>query len=634
MALVVAVATDLRERKIYDWLTLPTLIGALLLRWALVGWAGPLGLQAGLLGAVLGLGVFLLLAWSGGMGMGDVKLMAGVGAVLGWEKTLTALVLISLSGGVQALLAALASGKLGAALAGALRLVGRPWAKRALPPEASGSIPYGVAIAVGTFATFLLRGLALWAVVVCLAGPAPAQAESVLHLGVGTQKVLDVRGGIARIAVGDPTIADVRPLGEGQILVVGMREGRTTLLVWRNSGRQDSHLLVVRKVSTEDLADEIRALLGDREGIEVRASGEQVILDGRAYTPEDHRRVQEVVELYGEVRSLVQIAPHALRLLIEELNQALQEAGLRHVHAGSVGASVYVEGSVESQAELRKVEWITRAVGARAENLVTVGMRRMILSEVHFLEVRRSEMKQIGVRFPLDIAGSAAGAATVQGVLPIGEGGVAVGSYEALVEGAGQWSLRAAVDKGHGRLLAQPTLVCASGEQAEFLAGGEVPVPLITQTSSTVEYRKYGVVLRLRPTVDGNGNIVTDIEAEVSELDRAVAVAVGPTIAVPGFRNRSVKTNVTVRNGETIVLSGVYTLDEQKSVSKVPLLGDIPLIGELFKQRTFDEAERELLIFVTPRIVNAESGAVVERIEDMRGRYQQGRGDVGYHLLD
>lgn len=631
-ATLVAVWTDLRERRIPDWLTLPTLLLALAVRFGLAGWSGPLGLADGLLGLAVAFLVFFLLAVGGGMGMGDVKLMAALGAILGWERTLYALVFVSLAGGAQAVLWTLRSGRLRQTLARSVRRLFRPFAKARGEEQ---YIPYAVAIAIGTLATVLFRGFLVLAAVLLVAGPRSAAAESTIHLGVGTQKVLKIRGGIHRIAVGNPEIADVRPLGEGEILVVGVREGRTTLLVWRANGAQDSHLLVVRKVSTEDLADEVRALLGDREGLHVRAAGERVIVDGEAYTPEDHRRVQAVLELYPDVRSMVRVSPHARSLSVAEINQELRRVGLRHVVAQAIGGKLFLEGHVESEADLRKAELVVEALGETAENLVQVGIRRMVMSEVHFLEVRRSRMRQLGIRYPFDLAGDAAAVASIQGGLPVdGGAAVTVGSYEALVSGVGQWSLRMAVDKGFGRLLAQPTLVCASGQEAEFLAGGEVPLPLITQNTNTVEYRKYGVVLRLRPTADRNGNIMTEIEAEVSELDRSVAVAVGPSLSVPGFRNRSVKTNVTVRNGETIVLSGVYTLDEQKSVSKVPLLGDVPILGELFKQRTTDDSERELLIFVTPRLVNPESREVVRAVEGIREAYEEGERELGFGLLD
>lgn len=630
----VAVVTDLRSRRIPNLLTLPVLCGALVLRLLLCGWAGSGGLASGLAGAFVAFAAFLLPALLRGLGMGDLKLMTAIGALLGWEQSLVALVLVSLAGGVQALLACFRAGKLFELFAGLFRrLLRRPAReRRALP-----AIPYALAIAGGTWATLLLRMLACALLAALLVDPRPAHAESTLHLGIGSQQVVSVRGGISRIAVGDPNVADVRPLGDGQVLVVGIQEGRTTLLIWRASGGRESYRLVVRRVSIEETADEVRRLLGDREGVVVRTAGDRVVIDGNAYTPEDHRRIVEILELYPDVRSLVQVDPHARQLAVREINEALARAGLRHVGARVVGSAIFLEGSVESEEEVRKAELIVRSLGEKVESLVTVGLRRMVHSEVHFLEVRKSHLSQYGVRFPLDASGAATLDAQIAAPLPgMGVEGfqAAVGSYETLIQGAGQWSLRLAIDKGHGRLLAQPTLVCASGEEAEFLAGGEVPVPLVTQNSNTVEYKKYGVRLRLRPSADREGNIQAELEAEVSELDRSVAVAVGPTIAVPGFRNRRVRTTVTVRSGETIVLSGLYSRDEQKAVSKVPLLSSIPILGELFKQRAFDDVERELLVFITPRLVNAGSEFLQRKREEMEGRYRQAESEVGFDLFD
>src|SRR4029079_3019897 len=107
---------------------------------------------------------------------------------------------------------------------------------------------------------------------------------------------------------------------------------------------------------------------------------------------------------------------------------------------------------------------------------------------------------------------------------------------EATTKGAGSSGAEYAVgfqsNDGYGRLLAQPKLVCASGEKAEFTAGGEVPIPLITNNQFTIEYKPWGVILNLPPTADRNGNIQTEIEAEVSEIDQSVAVAIGSSVAV------------------------------------------------------------------------------------------------------
>jgi len=459
---------------------------------------------------------------------------------------------------------------------------------------------------------------------------AMAAPDPTIQLGVGTQKVLSIAGGVSRVAVGDPNVADVKPVGSSQMLVIGGQIGRTTLIVWKSNGARISYQLVVRSVSVDDTADEIRSLLGDVEGVGVHAVGDRVLLEGEALTADDYRRVEEVVSVYPTAKSFVKLSPTARRQVASRLNEAFQQAGLRKAEASVVGTTIFLEGSVESEPELRKAELIAKAHGEKVENLLGVGIKRMILSEVQFVEVRRGSLASIGLRLPTDIGGTV----SVQGTATTPFGGSTDGGITTSLVAEAQTSLRLSIDSGAGRLLAQPTLVCASGDQAEFLAGGEVPVPLITQNTASVIYHKYGVLLRIRPTADRFGNVQTEVEAEVSELDRSVAVAVGSSVAVPGFRNRSVKTSVTVRTGETIVLSGVFSRDQQKAVSKVPVLGHLPIIGELFRQRTIDDSERELVIFVTPKVVNSATPDVLRMIEDGEQRYRDAADDVKFQLLD
>jgi pilus assembly protein CpaC len=463
------------------------------------------------------------------------------------------------------------------------------------------------------------------------AGSARAQESSTINLGVGTQKVMTVPG-TTRIALGDPSIAEVKVIGNNQILVIGQSEGKTTLLVWKSSGQRVSYLVTVRKQDPNEVISEIKKLLGEIEGVSVRMVGDRIYLDGQAYTSGDAERIEQVVALYPNVKSFVKVAPNAKKLVAQNLTAAFQKAGLRNVQVNVVGSTIFLEGSVESQQDLQKAELITKAVGEKVENLLVVGIKRMILSEVQFVEIRRNGKDRYGIKYPTDIAGSVTATATIaQELFPStfgagrGLGGLSAGA---------DFSIGFQGNDGYGRLLAQPKLVCASGEKAEFLAGGEVPIPLITQNQFSVEYKPYGVILNLKPTADRNGNIQTEIEAEASELDTSVAVSFGSSAAIPGFRTRKVKTNVTVRHGETIVLSGVFSHDEQKAVSKLPGLGHIPILGELFKSRAFDSTKRELVIFVTPRIVNPDSDKIRTIIEDVKSRYKQARSEVNFNIFD
>ncbi len=473
-----------------------------------------------------------------------------------------------------------------------------------------------------------LRTLAL-ALIAAL--PALAQEGGEISLGVGTQKVINVPG-ITRVSIGEPAIANFRTLPNGQVLLTGNSEGRTSLLTWKSSGQRVTYLISVRKTDPNLVVSEIKKLLDGVEGVAVRQVGEGIYVEGQAYTQADADRIEQVVQLYPNVKNFVKIAPNAKKLVAQNLNAAFQKGGLKNVSANVVGSTIFLEGSVESQQDLQKAEMITKAIGERVENLLVVGIKRMILSEVQFVEIRRNSKDRYGIKYPTDISGTVA--ATVNITQQLFPAGAALGELALPIRGTADFNIGFQNNEGYGRLLAQPKLVCASGEKAEFLAGGEVPIPLITNNQFTVDYKPYGIVLKIQPTADRNGNIQTAIEAEVSELDLSVAVSVGGGASVPGFRTRRVKTNVTVRHGETIVLSGVFSHDEQKAVSKLPGLGHIPIIGELFKNRAFDSSKRELVIFVTPRIVNPDSDKIRTIIEDVKGRYKAARSDVTFGIFD
>lgn len=476
-----------------------------------------------------------------------------------------------------------------------------------------------------------LEPLALAFLVTLAGSSAHAQEGNTINLGLGMSRTITVPG-LSKIAAPDQSVAEVRVVGTNQVLIRGQGEGRSNLIVWKSNGQKVSYTIVVRKHDPGDVIAEIRKLLGDIEGVKAQLVGDRIILDGQAYTTQDADRIEQVVALYPDVKSFVKIAANAKKLAAQNLNAAFQKNGLKNVQANVVGATIFLEGSVESQQDLQKAELITKAVGEKVENLLVVGIKRMVLSEVQFVEIRRSSKDRYGVKYPTDIGGNLSLTTRITKELIPNLAPEASSTISGL--GSSEFALGFQTNDGYGRLLAQPKLVCASGEKAEFLAGGEVPVPLITNNQFTVEWKKYGVNLNLKPTADRSGNIQTEIEAEVSELDQSVAVAVGGSVSVPGFRTRRVKTNVTVRHGETIVLSGVFAHDEQKSVSKLPGLGHIPILGELFKNRAFDSSKRELVIFVTPRLVNPETDKIRTLIGEIKDRYRQARGEVNFGIFD
>jgi len=473
--------------------------------------------------------------------------------------------------------------------------------------------------------------LMLFGVLGCLLASPKASAESrVIRLVVGEQKSMSFQG-ITKVTVGNPRVADVKIIGPNSFILFATGDGRTTMMVIRSGRPNISFNIIVSGVDVKSLIREVRELLGDREGINIKPVGDRVILDGRAFTSEDYHRVAEIVKLYPQVKSFVKVNPNAKKLVANQLNLSLQQAGLKNVEATVVGTKIFLEGSVESKHDLQKAELITKAIGEEVENLLTVGIKRMVLVEIDFVEIKKQGTDHIGIKWPLDIEGSATGTFDIERYI---EGpGVNRITFRGLVTGESSFAFGFLFQDGYARVLAQPKLVCASGEKAEFLAGGEVPIVMVTANAMEVEFKKFGVILNIAPTADRHGNIQMEVFTEVSDLDRSIGI-VAAGIDIPGFVIDRAKTNVTVRHGQTIVLGNLFHVNEEKDLSKVPLLGHIPIIGELFKSRSFREKKSELCVFVTPRIVNPETPKILKMIADIKNRYKRAKSEVGFGIFD
>lgn len=160
---------------------------------------------------------------------------------------------------------------------------------------------------------------------------------------------------------------------------------------------------------------------------------------------------------------------------------------------------------------------------------------------------------------------------------------------------------------GTAVILAQPTLSARSGAKATFLAGGEFPYTVSTINGPTVQFKPYGIRLEIEPRVDHNGVIRAKILSEVSDIDTSI-----PTISGPALRTRKTETEFNVMTGGTIVLSGLLRRDVSTSIDKVPFLGNIPVLGALFRSKRFQNNETELVVFVTPVAVDKNSLALEE----------------------
>lgn len=257
------------------------------------------------------------------------------------------------------------------------------------------------------------------------------------------------------------------------------------------------------------------------------------------------------------------------------------------------GRSVILSGPVATPQEKTVLEAYARAhPGVHLRLSLPEEKKTLLLYDLKIIEISRGESAQLGVRWP--------DAIPAKGTYAAGTG--KVGAFSVGTDFEARLNLLMA--NGKAKILTNPRLACESGGEAQFLAGGEIPIVIITPETRTVEWKTYGIILKIRPTMAEGGKIRTQVNAEVSAVDHG-----GGTSDVPGFLTRRVSTLFSTPPGETVMLSGLVKSEMAKDVAKVPLLGQIPVIGELFKSRSFRENRTELAVFVTPTVVSGDAAA-------------------------
>jgi pilus assembly protein CpaC len=252
-----------------------------------------------------------------------------------------------------------------------------------------------------------------------------------------------------------------------------------------------------------------------------------------------------------------------------------------------------------------------------------------VLLKVHFAEISRSGAIQIGVGFirtnreaqnHLAFFPGAPGFAPKDDFIP--PPGAAPGpnlTFSSVIDfffGTGflegsqarsvGFFMRALQEKGHIRTLAEPTLRVVSGKKANFLVGGEAPIPVPGQDGSvTIAYKPFGIQLEFTPKVKENGMVDLTVKPEVSSIDNTIAIVV-QGFNIPGFKKSNTNTQVELRDGQTMAISGLLSETTAKNLGQVPFIGDIPILGELFKSRDFQDNKTELIVLITPTVIRQD----------------------------
>ena len=409
-----------------------------------------------------------------------------------------------------------------------------------------------------------------------------------LSIAVGKSVLVDFTHPVQRVAVGLSEIAEATATSPTELMVNGKAPGQTSLIVWQRDGERQFFNITVRRngfESTDRLAAVRRELSVELSGQPIKVSSD----NGSIF-------------LRGTARDLAS-ADRAVAIASTALN--------------STG-----DASDKSSA--------SGANSPKVVNLLYVDVpaaEKQILLKVRFTSVDRNKTKQLGINlFSLGLGNTIGGITTGQFSPPSITSTTTTANntvistpsatftnelnFLALFPGLhGGADIQALETKGVVETLAEPNVLAANGKQASFLAGGEYPYPVVqggaggTAPSVTIMFKEYGVRLNFIPTITPRGTIRLQVAPEVSALDFTNAVTVSG-FNVPAITSRKVKTEAELADGQTFVISGLLDNRETQTLEKLPFIGDIPILGKFFQSMSKNRTNTELLVMVTPEIVN------------------------------
>lgn len=373
--------------------------------------------------------------------------------------------------------------------------------------------------------------------------------------------------GITRLAVGNPAIADVQLLSSGDFLLVGKKAGTTSLIVWSDGGRRTEYTVYVAG-NDRGMASAIQDAIGYPK-VHVQMMKDRVMLRGKVENQYEHDTALKIAGLYtgGDDSGVIDL------LEMEHPSQIRLEAQIIEIgsnYAKDLGIQYW------SQTPEKQDETTTG---------ITVGTAGIFYGGEDFSSSRKH--------------------------------GGWLGSHVANVN----VTLQALINQGKARILSRPSITTLSGKNANILIGGRIPVPISDGNGNvSVDWREYGIRLNIEPKVDSEDKITSKVHAEVSTLDKASSVKID-SYSIPGILSREADTEVNVHSGMTMVIGGLINSEDSKSISKIPLLGDLPIIGRFFQHTSKSRDKRELIILITPTLVSDDTPSPMS--QRMKASYEE-----------
>jgi pilus assembly protein CpaC len=374
-------------------------------------------------------------------------------------------------------------------------------------------------------------------------------APDEIDVGVGKSVVLENPRTVSRVSIADPGIADVKVLDERTIYLTGKNVGETNLMVW-SKGESLSVYTVFVEYEMARLKSMMHRILPHERMMRVFSMGENVILAGEVSSAESLASAVSLAESYAPEKVINQLSVSGVHQVMLEVRVAEMSKSLARrlgVNLAAIGEGFLLDGKLFHT-------FLNNLTGFDEEG-------RFVISD------------------QIDFAG------TYQ-----------FGSTDISV------FIDAMKENGLVKILAEPNLICLSGQEANFLAGGEFPIP-VPQGLGTVaiEYKEFGVGLTFTPTVLSPDRINLVVAPEVSQLDFTNAISFTGAV-IPALTTRRASTTIELKDGQSFAIAGLIQDEMRELVNKVPLLGEIPVLGALFRSSEYRKNQTELIIIVTPKL--------------------------------
>lgn len=443
-----------------------------------------------------------------------------------------------------------------------------------------------------------------------------AELVSVISLQSGHSVILQTPG-ITKIAIGDGRIVGAVPVGGSQIVVNGKAPGHTTVFVW-TTGRRYTYEVTVTEQMVDDLAQMLRTSVQD-PNVEIVSFGHSVVVRGTVHDGAAFASLNDILSRFDKLAgdekytivNAVTIA-HPLGDMQQQISN-LPGAGDIRIDPDGKG-NVIVSGNVHDMTTEQAV--LARAKGLAGPYLSSEGKvidrietetNSQVDIKVYVLEVDNTAMKNLGVQLQSAIfqpnntyiLGPPSFPAVEE---PVGPGkALTSGPFFRTITLAPTFN--ALIQEGHARILSSPDLVTTPGNEATFLVGGQIPIPFSTGLGQiSIVYKDFGVQLHVTPILLGNGAVEATINPDISDLDFQDGINENGFL-IPALKESRLSTNVITQPGESIIMGGMVRRVEQRTILKIPVLGDIPILGKLFRSVNYQKNDTDVVFVMTPEII-------------------------------